>query len=110
MHSIILSLFIYHLKLQTVLVAFANNIHEKLLSQQCQRKASLSEEDWKRLKDYFADAATSLDDKKVTYYVWFHRTLHFVGIKISAKGCNKKRSLLMHEHDSAKACGYLVFY
>ena len=42
-----------------------------------QHKTSISEEYWKRLKDYFADAATSLDVKKVTYYVWFHITLHF---------------------------------
>ena len=42
-----------------------------------QRKASISDKDWKSLKDYFADAATSLDVKKVTYYIWFHITLHF---------------------------------
>ena len=29
-----------------------------------QHKASVSEEDWKRLKDYFADAATSLKAKE----------------------------------------------
>ena len=42
-----------------------------------QHKASISEEDCKRLKDYFANAATSLNVKKVTHYVWFHITLYF---------------------------------
>ena len=50
-------------------------------------ETSTSEEDWRKLKE-FADAATSFDVKKVTYNVWFHITLHFVGVKISAKACN----------------------
>ena len=43
-------------------------------------KTSTSEEDWRKSKDYFADAATRLDVKNVNYYVWFHVTLHFMGI------------------------------
>ena len=42
------------------------------------------------MKDYFADATTCLDIKKVNYYVWFHVPLHFMGIKNSAKACNTK--------------------
>ena len=50
-------------------------------------------EDWRKLKDYFADAATRLDVNKVNYYVWFHVTLHFMGIKNSAKACNTKSAI-----------------
>ena len=39
-------------------------------------KPSISHEDWSRLREYFADALTSLDIRKVTYYVWFHVSLH----------------------------------
>ena len=35
-------------------------------------KPSISDEDWSRLKEYFADALTILDIRKVTYYEWFH--------------------------------------
>ena len=34
-------------------------------------ETSTSEEDWKKLKDYFADAATRVDVKKTNFYVWF---------------------------------------
>ena len=41
-------------------------------------KPSISDENWSRWKEYFADdALTSLDIRKVTYYVWFHVSLHF---------------------------------
>ena len=40
-------------------------------------KPSISDEDWSRLKEYFADALTSLDIRKVICYVWFHVSLHF---------------------------------
>ena len=43
------------------------------------------EEDWRKLKDYFADAATCLNVKKVNYYVWLCVTLHFMGIEIARK-------------------------
>ena len=43
---------------------------------------STCEQDWKKLKDYFADAATRLNVKKVNYYVWFHVTLYFMRIKV----------------------------
>ena len=42
-----------------------------------QHKPSISDEDWLKLKEYFADALTSLDIRKVTYFVRFHVTLHF---------------------------------
>ena len=48
-------------------------------------ETSTHEEDWRKLKDYFADAATRLDVKKVNYYVWLRVTLHFMGIKIARK-------------------------
>ena len=73
---------------------------------------SSSEEDWRKLKDYFADAATRLDVKKVNYYVWFHVTLHFMGIKNSAKACNTKSAIACNTigadscyYDSTKAFG-----
>ena len=53
-------------------VAFANDIHERSLTQTCQHKASYSElhvGSLEKAEDYFSHAATSLDDKKVTYYV-----------------------------------------
>ena len=52
-------------------------------------ETSTSEEDWRRLKDNFADAATCLDVKKVTYYMYvgFHITFHFMGMKNSTKAC-----------------------
>ena len=53
-------------------------------------ETSTSEEDWRKLKVYFADAAANLDVKKVNYYFWFHVTLHFMGIKYSAKARNIK--------------------
>ena len=57
-------------------------------------ETSTSEEDWRKLKDYFTDAATCLDVKKVNCYVWFHITLHFKGIKSSAKACNTKSAVV----------------
>ena len=50
-------------------------------------KSGISDEDWSRLKEYFADALTSLDIRKVTYYVWFHVSLHFClrGVKLQSK-------------------------
>ena len=56
-------------------------------------ETSTSEEDWGKLKDYFADVATSFNVKKVEYYVWFHVTLHFMLIKNSAKACNTKSAI-----------------
>ena len=56
-------------------------------------KSSTSEEDWRNLKDYFADVATRLDVKKVNYYNLFQVTLHFMGIKNSAKACNTKSAI-----------------
>ncbi len=53
-------------------------------------ESSTSEEDWRKLKDYFAHVATRLDVKKVNYYVWFDVTLYFMGIKNSTKVCNTK--------------------
>ena len=52
-----------------------------------QHKPSISDEDWLKLKEYFADALTSLDIRKVTYFVWFHVTLHFClqGAEIQCK-------------------------
>ena len=82
-------------------------------------ETSTNKEDWRRLKDNFSDAAASLDVKKVTYYVWFHITFHFVGIKGSAKACNTKSSIAPkcviltkrgRLHDSAKAYGFLGFW
>ena len=49
-------------------------------------ETSTSEEDWRKLKDYFANDATCLNVKKVNYYVRFHVTLYFMRIKNSAKG------------------------
>ena len=40
-------------------------------------KDGLSEEDWKKVNAYFSDVSTTLDIKKVTYYIWFQCTLHF---------------------------------
>ena len=62
-------------------------------------ETSTSKVDWRELKDYFADAATSLDVKKANCYVWFHVTLHFMGIKKASKrvilksalACNTKK-------------------
>ena len=54
-------------------------------------KTSTSEEEQRKQKDYFADAAAYLNVKKVKYYVWFHVTLHFIGIKNIAKACNTKK-------------------
>ena len=48
-------------------------------------ETSTYKEDWRKLKDYFADAATRLDVKKVNCYVWLCVTLHFMGIKIARK-------------------------
>ena len=50
-------------------------------------KPSINDEDWSRSKEYFADALTSLDIRKVTYYVWFHVSLHFClrGVKLQSK-------------------------
>ena len=56
-------------------------------------ETSTSEEDWQRLKDYLPDAAISLDVKKVTYYVLFHTTLHFMGIRNRVKPCNIKSTV-----------------
>ena len=56
-------------------------------------ETSTSEEDWRELKDYFADASTSLDVKKVNYYDWSDVTLHFMVIKNRAKACNTKSVL-----------------
>ena len=39
-------------------------------------KPSISDEGGSCLKEYFTDALTSLDIRKVTYYVWFHVSLH----------------------------------
>ena len=57
-------------------------------------KTSTSEEDWRKLKDYFTDAATRLDVKKVNYYIWFHVTLHFMEIKHRAKAFNTKSAFV----------------
>lgn len=35
------------------------------------------EEDWILPKDYFSDASSALDVKKLTQYVWLYTTLHF---------------------------------
>ena len=40
-------------------------------------KPSISDKDWSRMKEYFANALISLDLRKVTYYVWFHVSLQF---------------------------------
>ena len=40
-------------------------------------KDSIADDDWVLLKEYFANASTTLDVKKVTQFVWFHTTLHF---------------------------------
>ena len=62
------------------------------------------------LKDYFADASTSLNVKIVTYYVWFHITLHFMRIKrIVRKGVILKGADSCQQ-DSMKVCGYLSFF
>ena len=42
-----------------------------------QHKPSISDEDWSKLKLYFSDALTSVDVRKVSFYVWFHVSLHF---------------------------------
>ena len=58
-------------------------------------ETSTSEEDWRELKDYFADASTSLDEKNVNYmyYDWSDVTLHFMVITNRAKVCNTKSVL-----------------
>ena len=47
--------------------------------------ASTHEEDRRKLKEYFTDAATRLDVKKGNYYVPLRVTLHCTGIKIALK-------------------------
>ena len=50
-------------------------------------KPSIRDEDWSCLKEYFAEALTSLDIRKVTYYVWFHVSLHLclIGGELQSK-------------------------
>ena len=48
-------------------------------------ETSTSEEDWRKLKDYFADAATRLHVKKVNYYVWFQIIFILWELKIERK-------------------------
>ena len=50
-------------------------------------ETSTTKDDWRRLKDNFVGAATSVDDKKITYYVWFCINFHFMGIKNNSKVC-----------------------
>ena len=38
-------------------------------------KESVSDLDWEKLKAYFSDVLTTLDIKKVSFYVWFNTTL-----------------------------------
>ena len=68
------------------------------------------EEDWRELKDYFADVATSLDVKKVNYYVWFHITLHFMGIKNSVKVCNTAPRFFVSVFKFRKHSGLGLYY
>ena len=59
-------------------------------------ETSTSEEDWRELKDYFANTATSLDVYEPTHFsIWFNGALHFMGIENSAKACtcNAKSAL-----------------
>ena len=47
------------------------------------------------MKYYFADTAAYmyLDDKKVTYYVWFHMTLDFWELKLARKRAVPKSAI-----------------
>ena len=47
------------------------------LERQVQHKAPISEADWKLLQEYFSGIDDTNDAVKLTYYVWFHLTLHF---------------------------------
>ena len=38
-------------------------------------KESVSDHDWEKLKVYFSDVPTTLDIKKLSFYVWFNTTL-----------------------------------
>ena len=55
-------------------------------------ETSTRKEDWRKLKDYFADAATHFNVKKVSYSVWFRATLPFIRTK-TARMCNIKSAI-----------------
>ncbi|XP_065193130.1 uncharacterized protein LOC135824324 [Sycon ciliatum] len=47
------------------------------LERQVHHKPPISEADWKLLQEYFSGIDDTNDAVKLTYYVWFHLTLHF---------------------------------
>ena len=42
-----------------------------------EHKPVITDSDMERLGEYFQDAATSLDPRKLSFYVWFHLSSHF---------------------------------
>ena len=57
-------------------------------------KDNISDLDWQQLRSYFSDVLTTLDIKKLAYYVWFNTTLHFCLRGNEAQSKLKKTDLL----------------
>ena len=66
-------------------------------------KDNISDLDWQQLHSYFSDVLTTLDIKKLAYYVWFNTTLHFCLRGNEAQTKLKKTDLLFTTIEGERA-------
>ena len=66
-------------------------------------KDNISDLDWQQLRSYFSDVLTTLDIKKLAYYVWFNTTLHFCLRGNEAQSKLKKTDLLFTTIEGERA-------
>ena len=66
-------------------------------------KDNISDLDWQQLRSYFSDVLTTLDIKKLAYYVWFNTTLHFCLRGNEAQSKLKKMDLLFTTIEGERA-------
>ena len=66
-------------------------------------KDNISDPDWQQLRSYFSDVLTTLDIKKLAYYVWFNTTLHFCLRGNEAQSKLKKTDLLFTTIEGERA-------